>query len=141
MIKRTILERELVAVAVDPSQTSFQPCARVMCDQTRQVFVTVISDEPAAIQRMEARRCQRRRIADVVQERRSDQRLSIVTERTRDALGCLTNSNDMIPPPTERNEMMLRGPARPRNDRLHTRERTTQTPVGQAEACLGSVGP
>ena len=102
-----------------------------MSDQTRQAFVTLTSDEPAAVQRVKAGHRQLRSIPNVVQERRSDQRLSIVTERTSDALSCSTNSGDMIPPPTERHEMMLRRRARPRNDRLHTRERTTQTPVGQ----------
>lgn len=116
MIKWPVLERELVAVTVDPSQTSFKPCARVVSDQPSQTLVTPVPDEPSTIERMEAGQRQLRRITNVVQEGSSDQRLPVVPERTSDPLSCCAHSDDMIPTPTERSEMILRCPPRPRND-------------------------
>ncbi len=62
-----------------------------MSDQTGQPLVTLTSDEPAAVEWVKASRRDLRCVANVVQERRSDQRLAIVSEGLSDALGCSTN--------------------------------------------------
>ncbi len=105
---RPILDREGNQLIEQPTFLSLEPCSRVVRDQAGQPLVTVPSEEPGAVDGMEAKPIQRRRVADVMHVGGGHQHLTIlIREGHAHAAGLAGDRLDVQPPVAQRGHQVL----------------------------------
>ena len=97
----------------------FKACAAVMRNETREPLVAVTTDPQRTVDSMKPGRLQRGVIADVVQVRRSDEKITVGRrDGDRERAGSSDHTLGMRPPRAERRESPLRLTRRP-PDEVH----------------------